>query len=483
MNKRFFLKTISFFILITLLISLHAYSSSFAYYPVRVSLSPVPPPIVFSDPQTPGVYVNIGTGGVSATVSVAVRYAITLVGDVIYSQTFDTNWPPPGWAQSQGSSWSTTSSPAWVGRSATDTTTGGVPLRVAYYNSPILSANFNGDYYLAAYVRSTNLGFGRLVGVMFYNSSTGQFYGCAIGNATANTPRLEIVYGIIMNLNRVPASISTNTWYMLLCVINPSSGSLLAMIYRITDGELIASASAQAPINIGADTVGLFVSRSGGGGQVTGYFDELVVSTNNPLAIGLGGIPSGWVARLYNGSALIESVTSTGATIFFNRFWYNPTGQNSTILRQGRIEVYDSNNVLRAIYGPATIVGGQVYSLSPQAVSNLRILDIGNNDYKNYYGKLLLAISITSTGFQSISIYLCSPSACSSAITLQSQPGSQTTEIQIPVTQVSGYSYVRIDYATSQSGASASIQIYLKYYTVSGENGALVFYPISINLV
>lgn len=286
-------------------------ASSVVYYPARLGLSPVAPPVTFADPGTSGVSVVLGPGGVSAAVTATVAHTIALQQDVMYSQTFDVaSWPPTGWAQTSGSSWSISGLVYWIGRSATDTTTGGVPIRVAYYASSILSTGFSGNYYMAAYVQSDNLGNGRWAGVAFYSRSTGQFLGCAIGNGA----RLEIVSGTsgsISTLAGAAVSITINTWYMVVCVRNPATGSMSAYIYDTSTGSLIGSVSASGP-SIGADTVAIFVARSGGGGQVTGYFDELVASTGNLLVITLSNVPSGWSARLYSGSTLLQSVTSTG---------------------------------------------------------------------------------------------------------------------------------------------------------------------------
>lgn len=147
-------------------------------------------------------------------------------------------------------------------------------------------------------------------------------------------------------------------------------------------------------------------------------------------------------------------------------------------MRQGRIEVYDGNGNLRAAYpasGGTTIIGGQAYVLSAQPAS-VKILNIVNNDNKNYYAVLSLA-SQSVTGFASISIYLCNPSGCSSPIQLPSG-AQQTGEVALPP----GTSYVRLDYTPSQAGASASVNLHLRYHTVAGGLGPWVFYPISISL-
>ncbi|HWQ18065.1 MAG TPA: hypothetical protein VNL13_09575, partial [Sulfolobales archaeon] len=141
-----------------------------------------------------------------------------------------------------------------------------------------------------------------------------------------------------------------------------------------------------------------------------------------------------------------------------------------------RIEVYDSNGNLKAVYGPALIIGSQVFSLSVQA-SSIRILNISNTDSKNYYGVLTLNSS-NPNGFSSVSIYLCNSTLCSSTpITLPSG-SSQTSEVTLPP----GTSYIRLDYSASSAGASADIYIHLRYSSLPSQGGVLAIYPIEIHV-
>ncbi|MEM2301110.1 MAG: hypothetical protein QXR14_02745 [Sulfolobales archaeon] len=447
-------------------------ASIHTYPPTQISINPTPPPIMLQDPGTPGVSVSLGTAGTSASISVSLSlsYSIHLqTNPVVYYNTLD-QFPLTDWITSRtGSSSGTTT--AWVG-GALQMSSGAV--RVTYYSTDIVDRSYNGFYNASAYVMSGDLRADRVVGIAYVQDSN-NFYGCGIGDGGGG--RLVILKresGSITKLARTPGlSLSTNTWYFLVCGFNPSTGEIRAYLYNPANGNLISSIS-YTDTTLSPSMVGFFVWRS------SGVFDELVaVQGADPLRIAVNNVPSGWNARLYNGSTLLQSITSTGSVIVFNNFWYvNPNdGQHSTILRQGRIEVYDNNGNLKAVYGPAFIIGGQIFSLSTQTSNVIRILNIGNTDSKNYYGILTLH-SYSSSGFSSISIYLCNPSTCSTPITIP--PGSlQTGEVVLPLQEVS---YIMLEYSVNSAGASADIAIHLRYSSLSSQNGVLAIYPIEIHV-
>ena len=446
------------------------YASIYTYPPTQISINPTAPPIMLQDPGTPGVSVSLGTAGTSASISVSLSlsYSIQLqTNPVVYYNTLDqfplTNWITSGTGSSSGTT------TAWVG-GALQMSSGAV--RVTYYSTGIVDRGYNGFYNASAYVMSGNLGANRVVGIAYVQDSD-NFYGCGIGDGE----RLVILKregDSITKLARTPGlSLSTNTWYFLICGFNPSTGEIRAYLYNPANGNLISPIS-HIDTTLSPSMVGFFVWRS------SGVFDELVVVQGaDPLRIAVNNVPSGWNARLYNGSTLLQSITSTGSVIVFNNFWYvNPNdGQHSTILRQGRIEIYDNNGNLKAVYGPAFIIGGQIFSLSVQTSNVIRILDIGNTDSKNYYGILTLH-SYSSSGFSSISIYLCNPSTCSTPITIP--PGSlQTGEVMLPL---QGVSYIMLEYSVNSAGASADITIHLRYSSLPSQNGVLAIYPVEIRV-
>jgi hypothetical protein len=174
-KKPFFISSLLLLILSSILLT-PVFSSVFTYYPLVVSLQPVPPPIVLQDPSVPGVSVSLGSEGASASITVLLPYSLVISQDVIYYTTFDsglpTNWVDPAPACWGGST------TAWVGGSITCNTGGAY--QVAYYNTPIVSNTLT--FYVGAYVMSNNLGANRYAGITLYDRTTGSYYIAAIGN-------------------------------------------------------------------------------------------------------------------------------------------------------------------------------------------------------------------------------------------------------------------------------------------------------------
>jgi hypothetical protein len=473
--------------------SLHA--SIYVYPPTQVSTKPTEPPIIFQDPGTPGVSVNLGPNRTSANVYVSLSYSIQLqTNPVVYYSTLDQGLPP-GWSTfSRGSGtpgWYETPN-AWVGNALAGAITlaTGNALNGAYYNNPILNTNYNGFYNVSAYIWPGGLSPSAFNGIAYIESNTRRFYGCGIGyngNLFISKRISQPSVNVLISTQNLGLGVGR---YLLICSFNPSTKEIWAYLYRPLSGSLIASIYYKDtnPPLLNPDSVGFFIAISGSihsPSSIYTSFDELVVTQNaDPLRIIVNNVPSGWNVSLYNGSTLLESVISTGSPVVLNRFWnvtntaeeLPNTKNQSTILKQGRIEVYDNNGNLKAVYGSTLIIGNQVFELSVQA-SNVRILNIGNTDSKNYYGILTLH-SYSSSGFSSISIYLCNPSTCSTPITIP--PGSmQTSEVVLPL---QGVSYIMLDYSASSIGASADIYIHLRYSSLSGQNGVLAIYPVEIHV-
>jgi hypothetical protein len=461
MKKPFLISSLLLLILSSILLT-PVFSSVFTYYPLAVSLQPVPPPIVLQDPSIPGVSVSLGSERASASITVSLPYSYSLVisQDVIYYTTFDSG-VPAGWAGSTCWNGSTT---AWVGGSVT-CSTGGV-YQVAYYNTSIVSNT--STFYVGAYVRSNNLGGGRYVGITLYDRATGNYYIAAIGNGN-RLNILRCVGGCPPNPNAATGNLglATNTWYFLVVYWTPNT--LTAYLYRTDTGALIGSTSFNDSSPIGFDTVGVVAYRA------QGWVDELVVAYNDPRAVYVDNVPSGWVVRIYNGTVLLGSATSTGTRISILTFYGTANGHNSTILRSGRIEVYDNLGNLRASRSEV-IVTGRVYQLQVAGGSfDDRVLNVVNLDSKGYYGLLSLRSPPSYSGFSVLRLYLCNPSTCSTALDIIAG-SSSTSEITLPASQTS---YIRL-MAVFSPGASASIQIWLNYSTRPGQDGVVVSYPVDI---
>jgi hypothetical protein len=447
------------FIVIYIAVHIASQSAVFSSYPETINTAPVNPPIVLQDPGVSGVSVSLGVAGASANVTVLLPYSLTILQDVIYYTTFDSGVPSE-WA---GSTCWEGSTIVWVGGSITCNT--GAVYQVAYYNSSIVSNT--STFYVGAYVRSNDLRGGRYVGITLYDRTAGNYYIAAIGNGN----RLNILrcVGGTCNLvaNTGGLGLASNTWYFLVAYWTPNT--LTAYLYRTDTGALIGSRSYSDGSPIGFDTVGV-VTRA-----ARGWVDELVVAYNDPRAVHVDNVPSGWTVRIYNGSTLVNQVTSTGVRVSIPTFYGTANSHYSTILRSGRIEVYDNLGNLRASRSEV-IVTGRVYQLQDTGGSfDNRILNVVNLDSKGYYGLLSLRSPPSYSGFSVLRLYLCNPSTCSTALDIIAGSTS-TSEIALPASQTS---YIRL-VAVFSPGASASIQIWLNYSTRPGQDGVVVSYPVDI---
>jgi hypothetical protein len=458
MNNRIVMM-FAIFIVIYVVVHVVSQSAVFSRYPEAINTASVSPPIVLQNPGVSGVSVSLGVAGVSANVTVLLPYSLVISQDAIYYTTFDSG-VPTDWA---GSACWGESSTAWVGGSITCDAP--AAYQVAYYNSPIVSNTLT--FYVGAYVRSNNLGANRYAGITLYDRSTGNYYIAAIGN-NRQLNILRCVGGCPPNPNATTGNLglSTNTWYFLVAYWTPDT--LTAYLYRTDNGALIGSISYSDDSPISFNTVGVVAYSA------QGWVDELVVAYNDPEAVYVDNVPSNWVVRIYNGTVLVNQATSAGARVSIATFYGTANGHNSTILRSGRIEVYDNLGNLR-VSRSEVIVTGRVYYLQPQGFDN-RVLNVVNVDLKDYYGLLSLRSPASYSGFSTLRLYLCNPSGCSTALDIIAG-SSSTSEITLPASQTS---YIRLVATPSASGASANIQIWLNYSTKPAQNAAIVKYPINI---
>jgi hypothetical protein len=316
MHNRFVV-LFAMFVVIYIVVHVVSQSAVFSRYPEAINTASVSPPIVLQDPGVSGVSVSLGVAGASANITVLLPYSLTISQDAIYYATFDSG-VPAGWAGSTCWGGSTT---AWVGGSITCSAAG--VYEVAYYNTPIVSNTLT--FYVGAYVRSDDLRAGRYAGITLYDRSTGNYYIAAIGkNRLLNI--LRCVGGCPPNPNAATGNLglSTNTWYFLVAYWTPNT--LYAYLYRIDTGALIGSTSYSDNSPISFNTVGVVAFRA------QGWVDELVVAYNDPRAVYVDNVPSGWTARIYNGTTLLGSVTSSGTRISFTVFY----PQVATILNKTR---------------------------------------------------------------------------------------------------------------------------------------------------
>jgi hypothetical protein len=455
------------FIVIYIAIHIASQSAVFSTYPETLNTAPVNPPIVLQDPGVSGVSVSLGVAGTSANITVLLPYSLVISRDAIYYTTFDSG-VPAGWAGSTCWGGSTT---AWVGGSITCSAAGAY--EVAYYNSSIVS-NTMPNIHIGAYVMSNNLGADTYVGIVLYNRTTGEYYFAAVGNGS----RLNILRCTGGTCTLVASTsnlgLQPNTWYFLYALWTSRTswheGGLSAYLYRTDTGEQIGYTFFTEAIFIDFDTVGIAAYNT------QTWIDELAISSASTLAVSFSGVLSGWVVKIYNDTVLVNQGVSPGLLFVIYIFYGTANSHNSTILRSGRVEVYDSYGNLRASRSEV-IVTGRDYLLQGTGGSfNNRVLNVVNVDLKGYYGMLILRAPPSYFGFSTLRLYLCNPSMCSTALDIIAGSTS-TSEIALPASQTS---YIRLVATPSASGASANIQIWLQYSTKPGQDGAVVRYPVNI---
>jgi hypothetical protein len=462
-KKPFLISSLLLLILSSILL-IPVFSSVFTYYPLAASLQPVPPPIVLQDPSVPGVSVSLGSERASASITVLLPYSYSLVisQDVIYNTTFDSGLPA-GWT---GSRCWTESESGWVGGSVTCDAER--DLQVAYYDTSIVSNTMN--FYVGAYVMSNSLRSEVFAGIILCNNREKlSCYIAVIGNDQALNIVKCYVGRCTFVANTGDLGLSIKTWYFLVVYWTPNT--IYAYLYSTDTGELIGSTVYKDDSPIRFNTVGVVAQKA------QGWFDEFVVAYDDPRAVYVDNVPSNWVVRIYNGTVLVNQATSAGTRLSIPTFYRTANSHNSTILRSGRIEVYDNLGNLRASRSEV-IVTGRVYQLQIIVGSfNNRVLNVVNVDSKPYYGLLSLRAPASYSGFSTLLLYLCNPSTCSTALNIIAG-SSSTSEIALPASQTS---YIRL-VAVFSPGASASIQIWLNYSTRPGQDGVVVSYPVDIVL-
>lgn len=411
----------------------------------------------------------LGPNGSSANVTYLLPYALSLSQNVTAFWTLDQGLPSD-WIAFSGS-W-VSSSTSWAGGSLSSASSGSI--NIAYYNSSLISSP--GSYNLSAYIMINNVGLDSLGGLIIYSRASGGFYAATIGNKNV----LEIYRctsidpGSCSLVGNSSVSISANTWYFMVfqIILRSGSASLRADLYSPQTGALLGTVSYTDNSPLSVDTVGFIAWSSRG--KVTAYFDEAVLSNTDPRFVCAQNLPAGWRMEVWNSTVLVGS-SSTGPYSCVQVFNY------STILRQGVVRIYDQANNLRASYPPSGygfIVGGQIFVITSLTSLSVRILDIVNNDAKQYYGVLSL-LSYSPQGFSGVSIGLCNPSTCSSQSISIPPPPSQTSEVILPAGSTS---YVSLYLSSYAVGATAMINLYLNYSTASNQGGVVVSLPVVVNL-
>jgi len=458
------------------------YASVFTYYPLKISVAPVPPPVILLQTDD----------AISCTGLVRSRAAI-------YYTDLE-SYPVPGWA-SRGGIWSL--QPGYKGNAVQGADDGrGIGGASQYYYNTDLSSYSSlwvslktrlvsgSGWYGIALIRSV---LNRLYEISIYTGGTVEIW----------SYNVETVLGWYQLASQTIPGYNANNWYVIVLnyVVTHTSVDFYVWVYD-TGGNLVASVSASStsPRRFAPAYIGLQVD------DLTALFDDFIISTADPRYVLFSDLPGGGysVSVIDNLGNLVNSTTSTSASVALGVIPDIVVGTGV----DGSIVITRPNGYACLAYvAPDSILGGDSYSLitsyitstigpnSTSATINVPIsgssyctsyalsLRIANNDAKPYYARLLL----NDQSSLSPGLYL--------NVTLSSSPTDVASpSIRIvdgtPVSPATGWLtinpgqtvYVYMWGYSSSSPSSSVLHIYLEYCSAPGGMGACVYYPITMNV-
>ncbi|MEM3229275.1 MAG: hypothetical protein QXP26_02415 [Fervidicoccaceae archaeon] len=458
----------------------------FVFYKLSASSSPSRPPVIFTQP--PQTYASI---------------QLTSRGAITYTD-FET-YPLLGW-NSDGGTWTLVSNVAGAKGNVLQGTDNnrGLGSESQYYYNTQVSGN---SYWIALKTRWVS-GTG-WYGIPMMNSRINRMYTVEIYTTGSTAGYLQIwSYNVVVNngwSNHASVAIpgySQAAWYTI--VVNYSvSGSTISITAYLYDasGNYVTSASATiTSTNVFTPAyIGVSVD------DVSAYFDEFIISTVDPRTITIQNLSSGMYVEIRDSLGnLVSSGTASSSQLSLSVVSDFVVGTGSG----GSISIYSSQGgLLLAQYtAPTTsaILGGDSYSVVGatlivniaqantsasiyiytfyiNSLSSKSILNITVLDTVQYYASLSLS-SYSLSSNHSGSIYLLSQGGASSTLITFSSgiPGSYSTS-EISLLPGSGNAIIA-SISSSGSGTS-SLNLNLIYCTISGGQGACVYYPITVQVI
>ncbi|MEM3640181.1 MAG: hypothetical protein QXL07_06475 [Fervidicoccaceae archaeon] len=459
----------------------------FVFYKLSASSSPSRPPVIFTQP--PQTYASI---------------QLTSRGAITYTD-FET-YPLSGW-NSDGGTWTLVSNVAGAKGNVLQGTdnNNGIGGESQYYYSTSLTG-YSNLWIISKTRLASNTGW---YGVALINNAGNKLFVVEIEATGSTTGYLQIwSYNVVVNnvwSNHASVAIpgySQAAWYTI--VVNYSVSrraiSITAYLYDAS-GNYVTSASATiTSTNVFTPAyIGVSVD------DVSAYFDEFIISTVDPRTITIQNLSSGMYVEIRDSLGnLVSSGTASSSQLSLSVVSDFVVGTGSG----GSISIYSSQGgLLLAQYtAPTTsaILGGDSYSVVGatlivniaqantsasiyiytfyiNSLSSKSILNITVLDTVQYYASLSLS-SYSLSSNHSGSIYLLSQGGASStSITFSSGiPGSYSTS-EISLLPGSGNAIIA-SISSSGSGTS-SLNLNLIYCTISGGQGACVYYPITVQVI
>jgi hypothetical protein len=476
----------------------YAYASVLVYSPISTSISPVSPPIILIEGDYKLTFTGISRSGRGASV---------------YTD-FET-YPISGWT-SWGGSWSLASGGGYKGNalSGSDSNDGGLGGTVEYYYNSLLS-------YTSAWVsvKAKLVSGNSYYGIILMDSGKGKAYTAEILVPSSGTPTLNVrSYNVetrrgwnTLTSANLPSNPSGG-WYVIVVnyVVTGSAVNIYVWLYDLSGG-LVAYLSASStsarrfpPAYIGVD---VDWTTSVGGSRGTVYFDDFIISTSDPRSVVFNGLPgSGYnVAIIDSFGGLVNKTASTGSSLTLGVVSDVVVGTGS----DGKVMVSFPNGFTGLNYtvpSSDAILGGDTYTLtyasitcsfgsnrtsasvsmslssSSLVLSGAVPIKVSNLDSKSYYLRLIMDSSSVIPSTLTVNVTLAiSPSNMVSPIRVSSGSilNSATGWLTISAGSVV---YVYVTGYFSSSGGSATMKLYLEYFTLPNGQGVNVYYPITVNL-
>ncbi|MGC8997467.1 MAG: hypothetical protein ACP5J1_06320 [Fervidicoccaceae archaeon] len=449
-------------------------ASVFVYYSVKTSVSPVSPPIVFSQPP----------------VNYPCNITLTSRTAIVYT---DFEGLPSGF-NNKGGTWSIVSG-GYKGNALSGTDNGnGIGSESQYYYNTDLSNYTSLWITTKAMLPSGGSGW---YGIRLINEQVNSLYTIEI----YTSGRLEIwIYNNgwrLLNFSTISGYRSTN-WYII--VVNYSlSGrniNIYAYLYDV-NGNLVSTVTYSGSSAFTPTYLGVAVDN------VNAYFDDFEISTGDPRIVTFNNTQPGMNIQIWDNLGNLDAsatATSTQLSISIVNDIVVGTGSGGSIV----VSSAGGYPILSyTVPSNDAILGGDVYSISycPLTVSisqanttastslsiapsfsiqKLIVINLTDLDSNNYYASLLLSsYSIAST--LSGSIFIASNSGSSSSpIQFSSGIPLTTSTSVVPILPGPG-STIAVNLTATGNGSS-QLYLTLQYCSSPGSGGACVYYPFQLQI-
>jgi len=460
-------------VLLVLVVAELAYGAVFTYYSAKITVGPVPPPVVLG---AVGAYCS----GMARTARTAIAYT-----------DFET-YQVPGWA-SMGGSWSLTTGYKGYGLVGKDNNQGIGRASQYYYNTSL-----NSYPSLWVTVKARILQRGGWYGLALIDSSLSSMFAIEIYDAGST---VEIRYyistsGLTLNYSTI-TGYTSGSWYTIVAYYSVSSTSttINATVYDVY-GNIVGSVTWSGGYYLTPSYLGVEVD------DANAVFDDFEISTGDPRFVTVNNTIPGYTVSIGdNLGNIVASATASSSTTQLSVVADVVVGTGV----DGNITVYYPTGAVCLVYKPApgdTILGGDVYTIqggaavylganytsanvtatiSTSSTSMVFLSAINNDSLKPYYARLILDSSTSAISGLTCNVTLYNSTTTSTPITVSSGQvvSSATSFIQVPAGGTANLSFT--GYASS-TGLTMRLNMLLEYCSQPGEQGVCVYYPVSLTL-